>query len=760
VVWILLRVERFEVKNTIIYTFTDEAPALATRAFFPILQAFVKPLGLEVSERDISLAGRILAAFPECLEQRQRCSDALAELGELVKRPDANVIKLPNISASVPQLVDAIAELRGQGYAVPMYPETPQDDAQREVKARYAKVLGSAVNPVIREGNSDRRVAAPVKEYARKNPHSMGAWSPSSKTCVVSMSSGDFYGSELSHTFGQADKLRIELVGRSGQRQVLKEQLSVKAGEVVDASFMDIGRLCDFYTQQFQQASQSGVLLSLHLKTTMMKVSDPVIFGHAVKVYLGQAYQKHSTALSAAGIEPNNGLEPMLERLVQLPDQKKEVILADIQAAIATGPALAMVNSSKGISNLHTPSGMIVDASMAAAIRDGGKMWGPDGKLQDTLMVVPDRCYATFYQAVIDFCKANGAFDPRTMGNVANVGLMAQQAEEYGSHNKTFIIPFDGEVQVTKQDGSVVFRHSVNAGDIWRMCQTADAAAGDWVRLAVVRARATGSPAIFWLDSKRAHDAELITKVEKYLHDHDTRGLDIQILAPQAAAIVTCQRAKQGLDTISVTGNVLRDFLTDLFPILELGTSAKMLSIVPLLAGGSLYETGAGGSAPKHVEQFIEEGHLRWDSIGEFLAIGASLEDFGRKTNQADVVLLGETLNQAIGRILDENKSPERTVGSLDTRGSQFYLALYWAQALAGQQTSQALQSEFADMAQDLAQNEDRILAEINATQGKPTDIGGYYHPCAKKTEAAMRPSQTFNSIINSIGKVPATHAQ
>lgn len=752
-----MRVERFQVKNTIIYTFTDEAPALATRAFFPVLQAFVKPLGLQVSERDISLAGRILAAFPEFLDQRQRCSDALAELGELVKRPEANIIKLPNISASIPQLIGAISELQKQGYAVPEYPESPQDDAQRQIKARYAKVLGSAVNPVIREGNSDRRVAAPVKEYARKNPHSMGTWSSTSKTSVVSMISGDFYGSETSHTFAQDDTLRIELVGSSGQRQVLKEQLNVKAGEIADASFMSVSRLREFYARQFQVARQSGVLLSLHLKTTMMKVSDPVIFGEAVKVYLTDVYQKYGSQLVAAGVEPNNGLEPMLERIQQLPDQQKENLLADIQAAIGRGPALAMVNSSKGVSNLHTPSGVIVDASMAAAIRDGGKMWGPDGKLQDTLMVIPDRCYATFYQAVIDFCKSNGAFDPRTMGNVSNVGLMAQQAEEYGSHNKTFIIAFDGQVQVTKQDGTVIFCHQVEAGDIWRMCQTADAAVRDWVGLAVGRARATGSPAIFWLDSHRSHDAELVTKVQKYLTDHDTQGLDLRIMDPQAAATFTCQRAKIGMDTISVTGNVLRDYLTDLFPILELGTSAKMLSIVPLLAGGSLYETGAGGSAPKHVEQFIEEGHLRWDSIGEFLAIGASLEDFGRKTNQPTVVLLGEALNQAIGRILDENKSPERSVGTLDTRGSQFYLAMYWAQALASQQSSQALQSQFADMAHELTENEDRILDEINATQGKPIDIGGYYHPCAMRTDAAMRPSQTLNSIINSTRKTAAT---
>ncbi|MCE2796356.1 MAG: NADP-dependent isocitrate dehydrogenase [Planctomyces sp.] len=735
--------------STIVYTLTDEAPALATSSLLPIIRRFTRSSGVQLELRDISLAGRILAAFPDCLQPGQRVTDALAELGELAKTPAANIIKLPNISASIPQLTAAIRELQQQGFAVPDFPEAPATDAEKDARARYNKVLGSAVNPVLREGNSDRRVAAPVKEYARRNPHSMGAWSPASKTRVASMSHGDFYGTEQSHVMTEAGSVRIQLVQTDGTVRVLKESLSLQAGEVIDASCLSVRVLRAWIAQQIAEAKQQDLLLSLHLKATMMKVSDPILFGHVVSVYFADVFSRHAEVLQQLGVDPDNGLGDMLLRLEQLPESQKQAILADLQAAYAAGPQLAMVNSEKGISNLHVPSDVIIDASVPAAIRSSGRMYGSDGRLYDTLALIPDRCYAGVYQAVIDDCRTHGAFDPRTMGNVANVGLMAQKAEEYGSHDKTFEIPAAGTVQVISRDGTVLMQHSVEVGDIWRMCQTKDAPIRDWVKLAVNRARLTGNMAIFWLDPARAHDVNLTAKVRQYLQDFDTTGLQIEILSPVEASKLSCQRCRQGLDTISVTGNVLRDYLTDLFPILELGTSAKMLSIVPLLAGGGLFETGAGGSAPKHVQQFVEEGHLRWDSLGEFLAIAVSLEDLSQKTGNQKLAVVAKAMDEANGRYLIENKSPGRAPGELDNRGSHFYLALYWAQALASQTADTELASEFRDMARILTENEQRIVAEIATASGHPLDIGGYYHPDSAKLAAAMRPSALFNAQID-----------
>ena len=735
--------------STIVYTLTDEAPALATSSLLPIIRRFTRSSGVQLELRDISLAGRILVAFPHCLQPGQQIADALAELGELAKTPAANIIKLPNISASIPQLTAAIRELQQQGFAVPDFPEAPATDAEKETRTRYNKVLGSAVNPVLREGNSDRRVAAPVKEYARRNPHSMGAWSATSKTRVASMSHGDFYGTEQSHVMSEAGSVRIELVQTDGTVKVLRDALTLQAGEVIDASCLSVRVLRSWIAQQIADAKQQDLLLSLHLKATMMKVSDPILFGHVVSVFFADVFSRHAEVLQQLGVDPDNGLGDMLLRLEQLPEAQKQTILADLQAAYAAGPQLAMVNSEKGISNLHVPSDVIIDASVPAAIRSSGKMYGSDGRLYDTLALIPDRCYAGVYQAVIDDCRTHGAFDPRTMGNVANVGLMAQKAEEYGSHDKTFEIPAAGTVRVISKDGTVLMQHAVEVGDIWRMCQTKDAPIRDWVKLAVNRARLTGNMAIFWLDPARAHDVNLIAKVRQYLQDFDTTGLQLEILSPVEATKLSCQRCRHGLDTISVTGNVLRDYLTDLFPILELGTSAKMLSIVPLLAGGGLFETGAGGSAPKHVQQFVEEGHLRWDSLGEFLAIAVSLEDLSQKTGNRKLAVVAKAMDDANGRYLIENKSPGRAPGELDNRGSHFYLALYWAQALASQSADAELAAEFRDMARFLTENEQQIVAEIATASGHPLDIGGYYHPDAAKLSAAMRPSALFNSWID-----------
>ena len=732
----------------IIYTETDEAPALATYSLLPIIKAFTEAAGIAVETRDISLAGRIIANFPDGLTPQQRQEDALAELGELAKTPQANIIKLPNISASVPQLNAAIAELRAQGYDLPGYPEDPADDDQKAIKARYAKVLGSAVNPVLREGNSDRRVAAPVKAYAKAHPHTMGAWSADSKSHVAHMSGGDFYSSERSSVISEAGDLRIEFVGGDGKVQVLKERTPVQKEEVIDAAVMNRKALRAFFESEIEDARSQGVLLSLHLKATMMKVSDPIMFGHAVTVYFRELFDKHAALFEELGVDPNNGLGDVYAKIARLPESERTGIEADIRAIYDKRPNLAMVNSDKGITNLHVPSDVIIDASMPAALRSSGKMWGPDGALHDTKAMIPDRCYAGIYQQVIDFCKAHGAFDVPSMGNVSNVGLMAQKAEEYGSHDKTFQIPAEGTVRVVDQAGRTLLEHAVETGDIWRMCQTKDLPIRDWVKLAVSRARATGSPAIFWLDVDRAHDAKLIDKVKRYLQDHDTTGLDIRIMSPVEAMRATLERVRSGEDTISVTGNVLRDYLTDLFPILELGTSAKMLSIVPLLAGGSLFETGAGGSAPKHVQQFVEEGHLRWDSLGEYLALAVSLEDLAQKTGNDRARVLADALDQANGKFLNSNKAPSRKVGELDTRGSHFYLALYWAEALAAQTADPDLQSRFSPVASELAENEGKIVDELNAAQGRPVDIGGYYRPDRALTEAAMRPSGTFNGIL------------
>lgn len=734
--------------STIIYTITDEAPALATYSLLPIIRTFTAPAGINVDTKDISLAGRIIANFPDNLTPAQRQSDALAELGELAQTPDANIIKLPNVSASIPQLHAAIKELQAHGYVVPDYPEDARTEAEKEIKVRYAKVLGSAVNPVLREGNSDRRVAAPVKEYARKNPHSMGMWSADSRSHVVHMDDGDFYSSEESAVSASAGSVRIEFVAPDGTVKVLKEKTALLAGEVFDASVMRCGALREFYKAQIDDAKQSGVLLSLHLKATMMKVSDPIMFGHAVTVYFSDVFNKHAAVFKELGVDAANGLGDVYEKIKRLPQVQREQIEADIQAVYQTRPAIAMVDSDKGITNLHVPSDVIVDASMPAAIRSSGQMWGADGKLHDTKFMIPDRCYAGIYQETIEFCKKHGAFDVSTMGSVANVGLMAQKAEEYGSHDKTFKVPGTGKVRVVDASGAMVFEHSVEEGDIWRMCQTKDLPIQDWVKLAVTRARATSTPAVFWLDENRAHDVQLIKKVKQYLQNHDTKGLEILIMSPVEAIRFSLDRIKAGQDTISVTGNVLRDYLTDLFPILELGTSAKMLSIVPLLAGGGLFETGAGGSAPKHVQQFLEEGHLRWDSLGEFLALAVSLEDLAAKTGNAKAQVLADTLNTATGQFLDNDKSPTRRVGQLDNRGSHFYLALYWAQALAAQTQDQLLQAHFANLAKALTEKEAVIVAELNGAQGKPVDIGGYYQPDTAKLERAMRPSTTFNAAL------------
>lgn len=734
--------------SKIIYTQTDEAPALATYSLLPIVQTFAKAAGVIVETRDISLSGRIIAAFPEFLTPAQQQSDALAELGQLATQPDANIIKLPNISASVPQLKAAIKELQAKGYALPDYPEEATSAQEKDVKARYDKIKGSAVNPVLREGNSDRRAPLSVKQYARKNPHSMGAWSAQSKSHVAHMSAGDFYGSEQSVTVPAATAVRIELKTADGAVQVLKEKTSLSALEVIDASVLSVAALRDFLAAEIQSAKAQDVLFSVHLKATMMKVSDPVIFGHVVTVFFAEVFQKHAAVLKDLGVDVNNGFGDLLAKIQQLPQAQREEIEADIAAVYAAQPALAMVNSDKGITNLHVPSDVIIDASMPAAIRTSGQMWGPDGKLKDTKFVIPDRCYAGVYQQTIAFCKEHGAFDPRTMGSVPNVGLMAQKAEEYGSHDKTFVVPAAGTVQVVDAEGTVLMSHQVAAGDIWRMCQTKDAPIQDWVKLAVSRARLSNTPAIFWLDAARAHDAQLIKKVSTYLAQHDTSGLDIQIMTPEQATQVSLDRIKQGLDTISVTGNVLRDYLTDLFPILELGTSAKMLSIVPLMNGGGLFETGAGGSAPKHVEQFVEENHLRWDSLGEFLALAASLEHLSQVAGNQGAQVLAETLDQATALFLDNDKSPTRKLGQLDNRGSHFYLALYWAQALAAQTKDLALQQRFAPLAATLAANEATIVHELNSIQGKAVDIGGYYRLDDALATVAMRPSQTFNQAL------------
>ena len=735
----------------IIYTKTDEAPALATYSFLPIVKAFTDAAGIVVETRDISLAGRILANFPENLTSDQRQSDTLAELGELAKTPQANIIKLPNVSASIPQLQEAIAELQSQGYAIPNYPEEPQTDIEKDAYSRYAKVLGSAVNPVLREGNSDRRVAAAVKKFAKQHPHSMGAWSSDSRSHVVHMDDGDFYASEQSAVVAVDGNLKITHVSNSGDETVLRAAVPVLENEVVDATRMDTAALCAFFAREMDAAKDEGVLLSLHLKATMMKVSDPIMFGHAVKVYYKSVFEKHAAVFEELGVDANNGVGDVYAKIAELPAEQRAAIEADLAAVYESRPALAMVNSDKGITNLHVPSDVIIDASMPAAIRSSGQMWGPDGKLADTKAMIPDRCYAGIYDEVMTFCRHNGAFDVTTMGNVCNVGLMAQKAEEYGSHDKTFEIESAGSVRVTDSAGDVLLEHAVNAGDIWRMCQTRDLPIQDWVKLAVNRARQTGTPAIFWLDDNRAHDSQLIERVNRYLKDHDTDGLDIRILSPVEAMRATLQRVKDGQDTISVTGNVLRDYLTDLFPILELGTSAKMLSIVPLLAGGGLYETGAGGSAPKHVQQFLAEGHLRWDSLGEFLALAVSIEDIAEKTNNQLARIVAAALNEANGRYLTNNKSPSRKVNEHDNRGSHFYLAMYWAEALAANTLDSALADKFAGAAKAMADSEDQINAELLSAQGSAVDIGGYYQPNDELAANAMRPSATMNAIIDAI---------
>jgi isocitrate dehydrogenase len=735
-------------KPTVIYTLTDEAPFLATHSLLPILQAFANTADMPIVTKDISLAGRILAHFPEHLENGQKVPDDLKELGALAKTPQANIVKLPNISASPPQLKAAIAELQSQGYKIPDYPEAPQNEKEKEIKARYGKVLGSAVNPVLREGNSDRRVAGAVKEYAKQHPHSMGAWSSDSKTHVSHMSHGDFYGSEKSAVMKAATTVKIEFIGDDGKTSVLKDNLSLKKDETIDASTMSYKTLQNFYKTQIQDAKEKSVLFSLHLKATMMKVSDPVMFGAAVEAYYSDVFEKYHETFKKIGVDSKNGLGDVYTQIKKLPEAEQKEIEADIQACYKTRPPLAMVNSDKGITNLHVPSDVIIDASMPAAIRTSGKMWDAQGKLQDMKAVIPDRCYAGIYQAVIEFCKKNGAFDPKTMGSVANVGLMAMKAEEYGSHDKTFIMTAKGHVSVVDANGTEIFNHAVDKGDIWRMCQTQDAAVKDWVKLAVTRAKATHQTTVFWLDENRAHDRNLIEKVNLYLKDFDTKGLDIQILSPVDAMNLSLKNCKEGKDTISVTGNVLRDYLTDLFPILELGTSAKMLSIVPLLEGGGLYETGAGGSAPKHVEQFLTEDYLRWDSLGEFLAVAVAFEDYAEKNKNAKAKVIAETLNQANTEFLRADKSPARKVGEIDNRGSHFYLALYWAQALAKQTIDAELKKIFTPVAEKLTQNEGKIVGELIKAQGKPVEIGGYYHPNEDKLTAAMRPSPTLNEIL------------
>ncbi|MGL6313437.1 NADP-dependent isocitrate dehydrogenase [Vibrio sp. WXL103] len=735
-------------KPTIIYTITDEAPALATYSLLPIIQSFTASSGINVETRDISLAGRILANFPQHLTEEQRIGDALAELGELAKTPEANIIKLPNISASIPQLQAAIKELQQKGYALPDYPAEPATYEEEAIKASYDKIKGSAVNPVLREGNSDRRAPLSVKNYAKKNPHSMGAWSADSKSHVASMSDNDFFGSEKSLTVPSATDVSIEFVAKSGEKKTLKPAFALQDKEVIDCSVMNKNALVSFFEQQIEEAKQQDVLLSLHMKATMMKVSDPVIFGHAVKAYYKSVFEQFGDVFEQLGVDVNNGIGDVYAKITALPQEQQQAITQAIEAVYETQPPLAMVDSDRGITNLHVPSDIIVDASMPAMLRASGQMWGPDGKQKDTKAMIPDRSYAGIYQAVIDFCKQYGAFDPTTMGSVPNVGLMAQKAEEYGSHDKTFVIEADGEVQVTAANGEVLLSQAVEAGDIFRMCQVKDAPIQDWVKLAVTRARATGVPAVFWLDQTRAHDAQLIKKVEAYLPNHDTDGLDIRILAPVEACQFSLERIKEGLDTISVTGNVLRDYLTDLFPILELGTSAKMLSIVPLMNGGGLFETGAGGSAPKHVQQVLKENHLRWDSLGEFLALAASLEHLSTVTGNAKAQVLADALDAATGEFLDNNKSPSRKVGELDNRGSHYFLARYWAEALANQQVDAALASEFAPIAKALADSEQAIVAELNDAQGVAGEIGGYYAPSDALASNLMRPSTTLNAII------------
>ena len=737
--------------DKIIYTKTDEAPMLATYSFLPIINAFSKAAGVAIELRDISLAGRILAVFPDYLTPQQKQADALSELGELAKTPEANIIKLPNISASLPQIQEAVKELRSQGYMLPDYPESPKDDKEKDIKTRYDKVKGSAVNPVLREGNSDRRAPLSVKAHTRKHPHKMGAWSPDSKTHVSHMKDGDFRSNEKSMTTTAATDARIEFVGQDGKTTVLKPKVALQANEIFDATFMSKRALRQFLEEQIEDAKKQGVLFSIHMKATMMKISDPKIFGHAVTVYYKDVFEKHGETLKKLGVDPDNGIGDLYTKIKALPDDQRKAIEADVQAVYQKRPPMAMVNSDKGITNLHVPSDIIIDASMPPVIRDSGKMWGPDGKAQDAKCVIPDASYAPVYHEVVEFCKKHGAFDPTTMGSVPNVGLMAQAAEEYGSHDKTFKAPGNGTIRVVDASGKTLLEHQVEEGDIWRMCQVKDAPIRDWVKLAVNRAKATGAPAIFWLDKTRAHDAQLITKVERYLKDYDTKGLDIRTMTPAEATKLSLERIKEGKDTISVTGNVLRDYLTDLFPILEIGTSAKMLSIVPLLNGGGLFETGAGGSAPKHVQQFQEEGYLRWDSLGEFLALAASLEHLAKVANNQAAKNLADALDQANAKFLESNKSPARKVGEIDNRGSHFYLALYWAQALAQQTQDKGLAARFTKIAKDMADNEAKITGELLAAQGKPVDVGGYYHPDDAKASKAMRPSPTLNAIVDAI---------
>ncbi|MCH4824164.1 NADP-dependent isocitrate dehydrogenase [Gramella lutea] len=735
-------------KEKIIYTKTDEAPMLATYSFLPIIEAFTKAAGVSLETRDISLAGRILSQFPDFLSEDQKVSDDLAELGELAKKPEANIIKLPNISASIPQLKNAIAELQQKGFAIPDYPDEPSNDKEKEIKARYDKVKGSAVNPVLREGNSDRRAPKAVKNFAKKNPHTMGEWSSDSKTHVATMGEGDFRSNEKSTTLDKEDTLKIEFTLDSGDKKTLKDSLKVLKGEVIDASVMSKKALLEFLRKEVKDAKEKNVLFSLHMKATMMKVSDPIIFGHAVEVFFEDVFEKYGKELEEAGADPNSGLGDVLKAIENLPEEKKNEIKAAIEKDLEEGPDIAMVNSHEGITNLHVPSDIIIDASMPAMIRTSGQMWNKNDKTQDTKAVIPDSSYAGLYQATIDFCKKHGAFDPTTMGTVPNVGLMAQKAEEYGSHDKTFEISGNGTVKVINSDGDTLLEHKVEKGDIWRMCQVKDAPIQDWIKLAITRAKATGMPAVFWLDETRAHDAELIKKVNKYLPDYDTDGLEIKIMAPTEATKFTLERVKAGKDTISVTGNVLRDYLTDLFPILELGTSAKMLSIVPLMNGGGLFETGAGGSAPKHVQQFLKEGHLRWDSLGEFLALAVSLEHLGNKYNNSKALTLSEALDEATERFLNEGRSPSRKVNELDNRGSHFYLALYWAEALAKQKSNTDLNIYFGKVAKMMEDNQEKILQDLLDAQGSPVDIGGYYEPDEELTKKAMRPSENLNEIL------------
>ncbi len=734
---------------TIIYTLTDEAPLLATYSFLPIMRGFIEPSGIKVETSDISLSGRVLAAFPEALTEAQRVPDNLAQLGKLTLLPDTNIIKLPNISASVPQLLATIKELQGKGYKIPDFPEAPKNDEEKSIRTRYSKILGSAVNPVLREGNSDRRAPKAVKEYARKHPHSMSKWSMASRTHVAHMRDGDFYHDEVSLTLDRPRNVRMELITKSGKTLVLKPEVKLLDGEIVDSMFMSKKALCEFYEEQMEDARQTGLLFSLHVKATMMKISHPIVFGHCVKIFYKDAFAKHAKTFEELGVNVNNGMVDLYSKIEKLPSGEKEDIIRDLHACHEHRPSLAMVDSAKGITNFHSPSDVIVDASMPAMIRAGGKMYGADGRQYDCKAVMPESTFSRIYQEMINFCKTHGAFDPRTIGSVPNVGLMAQQAEEYGSHDKTFEIPEDGAARfVDNQTGDVLTEQNVETGDIWRMCQVKDAAIRDWVKLAVARARATNTPAVFWLDAFRPHEHEVIQKVVKYVQEYDTTGLKLEIMSQVRAMRYTLERLVRGKDTISVTGNILRDYLTDLFPIMELGTSAKMLSIVPLMAGGGMYETGAGGSAPKHVKQLTEENHLRWDSLGEFLALGASLEDMGVKTDNAQAKLLAKTLDSAVGKLLNNNKNPSPKTGELDNRGSQFYLAMYWAEELAAQTEDKALQSRYAPLAKALADNEKAIVAELAGVQGKAADIGGYYAADPKKLEQVMRPSKTFNEIL------------